>query len=50
MHDILDQNRARHKAMASQTNGLNGHNGQNVQKLLQNLEGINAESFGNDGN
>ena len=35
--------------MASQTNGLNGHNSQNVQKLLQNLEGINAESFGNDG-
>lgn len=35
--------------MAPQTNQPNGNNGQNVQKLLQSLEGINAESFGNDG-
>lgn len=35
--------------MSSQTNGLNGLNGQNAQKLLQTLEGMNAESFGNDG-
>lgn len=35
--------------MALQTNGLDGHNGQNVQKLLQTLEGINAETFVNDG-
>lgn len=34
--------------MASQTNGPNGHNGQNAQELLQTLEGMNAESFGNE--
>lgn len=35
--------------MASQKIGLNGHNHQNVQTLLKTLEGINAESFDNDG-